>query len=76
MPDNVCLTETCIHPTRCRGLCNVCYSAACGVVSRGESSWNELMELGLCKEAKRRRATSLFKVQFAKRIREREGNDA
>jgi hypothetical protein len=45
----LCLIADCNRKAMSRGLCESHYSLAKFAVMRGETSWRELMDLGLCK---------------------------
>lgn len=43
-----CLIKACARPRAKRGLCLICYSQAKKKVEAGETTWDKLVELGLC----------------------------
>lgn len=44
-----CLTPGCNTDSRWRGLCSRCYGQAKRLIEKGETTWEELMGLGLAK---------------------------
>mgnify|MGYP001614484253 FL=1 len=46
---NKCVVHKCRRPSYKNGLCMQCYSTACSRVERGETDWEALAALGLCK---------------------------
>ncbi len=47
--NNKCVVHKCVRHTYKNGLCMQCYSNACTRVERGETDWEALLALGLCK---------------------------
>ncbi len=48
-----CLTDWCYGKPIARGLCKTCYYRLLRQVQRGKTRWCDLIQLGLCKKAKR-----------------------
>lgn len=45
-----CFIKVCVRPAAMRGLCLVCYGKAKKKVESGETTWEQLEHLGLCKQ--------------------------
>lgn len=61
MTTELCRVAQCDREPHIRGLCAKCYGNARNAVKKGETSWNELIELGLATTSSRRRG-SLFQT--------------
>lgn len=46
-PEIKCLIEDCNKEQRWKGLCSACYGQAKQLIDAGETSWEQLAELGL-----------------------------
>lgn len=46
-PHDICIIPGCGRPYHSRGLCDTCRTSARRAVNRGETTWEELVELGL-----------------------------
>lgn len=46
-PHDICITPGCDRPYHSRGLCDTCRTQARRAIKRGETTWEELEELGL-----------------------------
>lgn len=44
----ICRINACARRSARRGMCLVCYSRAKAKIEAGETTWNKLVELGLC----------------------------
>lgn len=60
-----CRIGGCSNKPHARGLCHRCYRNAAAQVSRGQTSWHELEELGLIRPAYKREASAAFSVALA-----------
>lgn len=47
-----CMTSKCTRKQITRGLCGNCYHTALNLVTRGETTWDELQELKMIREKK------------------------
>ncbi len=64
-----CLIKTCTATkSHCRGLCMKHYSIAVLKVKKGETSWKELYELGLCKLKKSPNTKSKELLDFEEQL--------
>lgn len=51
--DKLCLVNGCGSKVRSRGLCNKHYITAFDMIRRGETTWEELVSVGLAKAPQR-----------------------
>lgn len=63
-PSSKCLTRGCNsnQAQQCRGLCMKCYSHAKNLVELQQTTWDELVEMGMAKPI-----PSLFEQEFLRR---------
>ncbi len=62
--DKLCLVNGCGSKFRSRGLCNTHYITAIEMVRRGETTWEELVSVGLAKAPHSRPKRSLLREQL------------
>ncbi len=67
-PKKPCLIQDCHRKTMSRGLCQGCYQRAQKLVSKGKTTWEELINMGLANEAFRvcHRGPSKFMEAYEK----------
>jgi hypothetical protein len=75
----VCLSKGCEKKAKTRGLCPSCYNSANHIVKSGETSWDQLEEMGLSLPSSGREIKSAFRLSFEamkdkpKRTRQKSG---
>jgi hypothetical protein len=57
-----CVTPNCNKPAKWKGLCSACYGAAKKLIDDEQTSWDELIEMGMAIDK-----TSLFRNEFKRR---------
>lgn len=58
----ICITEGCGEQRRWKGLCGSCYGVAKNLILKKMTTWDELMDMGLCVQDKKP-----FRVAFDKK---------
>lgn len=66
-----CLIKDCGRPAETRGVCKSCYVHARVLVISGDSTWEELEQLGLVRPAHRHAPKNPLKVAFLAAIENR-----
>lgn len=74
--DYICKIEGCGKRAHTRGVCQNCYRKAANLVKNGETSWEELEEMGLVDSSKKTRSSAFAKMfemgKNSKKHRQRE----
>lgn len=68
-----CLNPKCDGEAKLRGLCPACYSVAVYHIKRKDTTWAELIELGMAKERRQagRKNDSIFCIMLEAKRREK-----